>query len=132
MNEGEVTVTAVVPMTIAAAFDRFTNEIDQWWVREKGRGNVVRFAGTQLVEGSANGVAVLAEVRAWEAPTRIELDWNGPFSQPGDSVLIEFASASGGTRVTIRHRRGGLQAADTMAAVIGLFWGDLLSRLQRP
>jgi uncharacterized protein YndB with AHSA1/START domain len=130
MNEGEVAVTATVGLPIQAAFDSFTNDIDRWWVRGKAKDSVIRFEGSRLLEATSTGIAVLAAVKNWQPPNQIELDWSGPYSQAGDSVLIEFATETSGTRITIRHRRPGLALADTASAVVGLWWGDLLSRYQ--
>jgi uncharacterized protein YndB with AHSA1/START domain len=58
------------------------------------------------------------------------MEWNGPHSQPGDTVIVEFRPESTGTGVTVHHRREGVNPEDVTAAILGLWWGDLLSRLK--
>jgi len=128
---GEVTITAIVPLEIDAAFSAFTTDIDRWWVRGPESGTVVRFEGERLLEVSTDGAVTLATVTASVPPTHIELDWDGPHSAPGDKVIVDFVPDAGGTRVTIRHRRQGIESAGALSAVIGLWWGDRLSKLQR-
>ena len=132
MANGEVAITAIVPLTVEAAFSSFTKDIDRWWARGSEGGTVVRFEGERLLEVSTNGAVTLATVTASVPPNQLELDWSGPHSEPGDKVVIDFEPAEPGTRVTIRHRRPGIESAGAMSAVIGLWWGDRLSRLQRP
>ncbi|MGI8518986.1 MAG: SRPBCC domain-containing protein [Acidimicrobiia bacterium] len=130
MPKGEVIVTAVVPHSIDEAFATFTNEIDRWWVRSGKRDTVVRFEGDRLVEASPTGAETLGTVSRSEPPIRIEMDWIGPHSETGDTVVVEFSSEGAGTRVTIRHLRPGIENAGALSAVIGLWWGEILSRFQ--
>ena len=130
MPVDEVIVTAIVALPIEEAFTTFTENIDRWWVREPSTDTVVRFEGDRLVAASVNGAEVLATVSEWDPPTRIAMEWNGPHGQPGDTVGVEFHPESDGTRVTVRHYRGGVGPEQAIAAILGLWWGDLLSRLQ--
>lgn len=134
MTEDEVAVTCRVDVEPKAAFTVFTEAIDDWWVRRPvlAPDSVVRFEGDRLVAANAAGTDLLATVRSWDPPREIVLDWAGPYGQPDDVVHITFTPESGGTRVTVRHRRTGLRPQDTTATVIGLWWGDLLSRFGRP
>jgi uncharacterized protein YndB with AHSA1/START domain len=130
MPVDEVTITAIVALPVEEAFTVFTEDIDRWWVRETSTDTVVRFEGDRLVAASIDGAELLATVSEWDPPTRIAMDWNGPHSQPGDMVGVDFHPESDGTRVTVRHRRGGVGPEQVIAAILGLWWGDLLSRLQ--
>ena len=132
MPVNEVTVTAIVRLPVEKAFATFTDQIDRWWVRKPfvASDSVVRFEGNRLVAASIDGAELLATVSEWDPPTRIEMEWSGPHAKPGDAVIIEFRPESGGTRVTVLHRRQGLKPEDVTAAILGLWWGDLLSRLQ--
>jgi uncharacterized protein YndB with AHSA1/START domain len=130
MPQGEVTVTTVVAIPVEEAFTLFTERIDRWWVRPPGTetGSVVRFEGGRLVAVTSQGVEVLASVATWDPPAVLELDWSGPHSRPGDRVTIEFQPEPEGTRVTVRHHREGVRPEETIAAVLGLWWGSVLSR----
>ena len=132
MPVGEVTVTTIVGLPVDDAFAIFTEHIDRWWVRKPfvASDAVVRFEGDRLVAATINGAELLATVSKWDPPTRIEMEWNGPHSQPKDTVSVEFRPESDGTRVTVLHRRQGVKPDDVTAAILGLWWGDLLSRLK--
>ncbi len=109
---------------------RWTEGIDRWWVRATSTDTVVRFEGHRLLAASIDGAEGLATVSGWDPPNRIEMDWSGPHSQPGDTVGVDFQPESQGTRVTVRHRRSGVEPGQVISAILGLWWGDLLSRLQ--
>ena len=132
MPVDEITVTAIVALPIEEAFTAFTEDIDRWWVREDSTDTVVRFVGDRLVATSISGAKTLATVSEWEPPTRIAMSWNGPHGQPGDTVGVDFQPESHGTRVTVRHCRAGVGPEQAIAAILGLWWGNLLSRFQRP
>jgi uncharacterized protein YndB with AHSA1/START domain len=131
MPIGEVTVTTLVAVPIDEAFRLFTERIDRWWIRTPGTeaDSIVRFEAGRLVATTSRGVEVLANVANWDPPTTVEMDWRGPHSRPGDRVAIEFQSEAGGTRVTVRHHREGVRPEEATAAVLGLWWGGVLSRL---
>jgi uncharacterized protein YndB with AHSA1/START domain len=130
MPAGEVVVSTVVTAPADKAFADFTDGIDRWWKRPPG--TLVRFDGDRLVAVSHAGADVLAVVDAWEPPRRIDLQWHGPHAAPGDTVTVEFVPEGAGTRVIVTHRRPLLRPQDAVAAVLGLWWGDLLRRLSRP
>jgi uncharacterized protein YndB with AHSA1/START domain len=123
---GEVTVTTLLSVDPDRAFSLFTTRVDQWWVRPAG--TVIRFEGDQLLSADGNGVRAIARVLGWDPPGQILLEWAGPYGEPGDQVAIEFQSEGPGTRVTVRHLRPGLAASDASAAVLGLFWAEVLRR----
>jgi uncharacterized protein YndB with AHSA1/START domain len=133
MPEGEVIVTCLVAVSLDDAFLIFTQGIDRWWVRIPGQveDTVVRFEGDRLVAATANGTQLLATVAKWSPPVHLEMQWSGPHAHPGDTVTIDFHPEGDATRVTIRHRRSGLRPEETTAAILGLWWGDLLARLAR-
>ena len=131
MPADEVVVTSVVGLPVERAFSTFTSEIDRWWLRAPShdRDAVVQFESDQLVAISPTGSEVLATVSSWNPPRRLDLAWHGPNAELGDVVVIEFDPEPPGTRVTVRHRRRGLSPESVEAAVVGLWWGDLVSRL---
>jgi uncharacterized protein YndB with AHSA1/START domain len=127
---GEVVATTRVGLALDDAFRAFTGEVDRWWRRDSTRPDaVVKFEGDRLVSVTTEGVVLLAEVAQWSPPSLMELRWHGPHAELGDVVVVELAPDDRGTRITIRHRRDGLAPADAMASVLGLWWGDALSRL---
>jgi uncharacterized protein YndB with AHSA1/START domain len=129
MAESAVTVTCLVPVPVERAYALFVEHIDRWWVRDRAPEAIIRFEGDQLVEATSEGAKVLATISAIEEPARIELAWEGPHAQPGDTVEIRFEPEATATRVTVSHLRPALQPNDVAVAVLGLWWGDLLSRL---
>jgi uncharacterized protein YndB with AHSA1/START domain len=128
---GEIVVTGVVTLPVEQAFTAFTEDIDRWWQRPAGRGGdaIIRFESDQLVSVSASGSQVLAAVTSWNPPRRLDLEWRGPHARPGDGVVVEFDPEPPGTRVTIHHQRRGISPQAVEAAVVALWWGDLLGRL---
>jgi uncharacterized protein YndB with AHSA1/START domain len=129
---GEAAITCVVAGDPDSAFNAFTGEIDHWWSRGPDRqlGSIVRFEADRLVVATPQGVDILATVTEWDPPHRLQLDWLGPHSREGDTVMVTFEAEETGTRVTVHHRRAGLKPQETDAAIVGLWWGDLLGRLQ--
>lgn len=129
MSAGEVVVTTLVTLPVQRAFAAFTDGIDRWWQRSAGFNTIVRFEQERLVAVSHAGVEVLASVIGWKPPHRFQLEWHGPYSEPGDTVTVEFEPDGEGTRITITHRRDGLRSVDAVTAVLGFWWGDILRRL---
>ncbi|MGA7272740.1 MAG: SRPBCC domain-containing protein [Acidimicrobiia bacterium] len=123
----QITVTCVVDVSPDRAFVLFTDHIDRWWKRSPGSAAApeVRFENGRLMEHGE----ILGVVSSWDPPRRIEMDWLGPHSQGGDRVVITFDPDSGGTRISVTHRRVGMAPESATAAVLGLWWGDILSRL---
>ena len=129
MAERAVTVTCLVPVPVERAYTLFVEGIDRWWVRDRTPDAIIRFEGDRLVEATSDGVKVLATISAIEEPDRIELAWDGPHAQPGDTVEIRFEPEATATRVTVSHLRTGLEPSEVASAILGLWWGDLLSRM---
>jgi hypothetical protein len=127
---GEILATTRIGLGVDEAFRAFTEQIDRWWRRDPARPDaVVQFHGDRLVSVATDGAHLLAEVAQWSPPSLVELQWRGPYAQPGDVVVVELVPDGAGTRITIRHRRDGLSPGDSDAGVSGLWWGDVLRRL---
>ena len=129
MADSAVTVTCLVRLPAERVFTLFIEHIDRWWVRDRSHDAIIHFEADRLVEASRDGVQVLATIASVDAPNRIELAWQGPHAQPGDTVEILFEPEAEETRVTVHHQRTALTPSDVAVAVLGLWWGDLLSRL---
>ena len=118
-----VTVTTVVRVDPAAAFEIFTSEIDSWW----SRGPLYRNQEIMRCDGGRRwkGEAEIGRVLAWEPGVRLLLSW-----QENAEVEIRFAAVGDATRVTVEHR-GLPPAGDARRSEIGLWWARLLSALSR-
>lgn len=129
MPHREVLATAKIALGTDEAFRAFTQEIDRWWQRDPARPDaIVQFHGNALVSVHPEGTQLLAEVTQWSPPSLLQLRWHGPHAQAGDVVTVGLAPEGTSTRVTIRHRRDGLEPGDAVGAVLGLWWGSVLSR----
>lgn len=129
MAVGEVLVAALVAVPVDDAFESFTRGIDRWWQRDRPSPDaIVQFEGDRLVAVTPRGVQLLAEIERWTPPSLVSLRWSGPPAKPGDRVIIEFSPEGNSTRVVVRHQRSGMVPQDVEAAVIGLWWGDIVSR----
>jgi len=148
-------VSVLVRVAPADAFDVFTREIDLWWkqgpqFRIAGRRRGQLFfecgAGGRLFETfeSARGPRTfeVGKVTLWDPPRRLELEWRGVNFKPGEktSVEVTFAQSASGTLVTVRHRgwsslpedhpvRHGL-VGPAFSRMIGLWWGQLMTSLR--
>ncbi len=148
-------VSVLVRVAPADAFDVFTREIDLWWkqgpqFRIAGRWRGQLFfecgAGGRLFETfeSARGPRTfeVGKVTLWDPPRRLELEWRGVNFKPGEktSVEVTFAESASGTLVTVRHRgwsslpedhpvRHGL-VGPAFSRMIGLWWGQLMTSLR--
>lgn len=112
-----------VPADPETAFRLFTAHVGAWWPVDPhsvhGAGSLVAFEGDRLVERSADGVAVWAEVLDWDPPRGLRLAWH-PGHQPDQAteVRVRFDLAGGSTVVTLehdgweRHPRGAAAADD--------------------
>jgi len=148
-------VSVLVRVAPADAFDVFTREIDLWWkqgpqFRIAGRRRGQLFfecgAGGRLFETfeSARGPRTfeVGKVTLWDPPRRLELEWRGVNFKPGEktSVEVTFTESASGTLVTVRHRgwsslpedhpvRHGL-VGPAFSRMIGLWWGQLMTSLR--
>jgi uncharacterized protein YndB with AHSA1/START domain len=147
--------TVFVKVTPEVAFDVFTREIDQWWRRGPRFRNSGRHAGTLAFEPGVGGrlfetfdvdgearTVVVGAVTAWEPPARLQFDWRNSNFAPHERTEVEvrFVAAPGGTEVSVEHRgwsalrpdhpaRHGMEPGP-FVAMIGMFWGDLLTSLR--
>jgi uncharacterized protein YndB with AHSA1/START domain len=146
MNTDCVTVTTVVAVDPAAAFDIFTGSIDAWWkpkVRglfQPDRNGTLGFQDGRLLETYAdNDVFEIGRVLAWERPDRLVFEWRQEGFAPTDQTEVEvlFEAVAQGTRVTINHRGWDALPADhparhgytgpAFSGMIGLRWADALT-----
>lgn len=133
-----VTVSTVVQISPTRAFTLFTEEVDVWWRRTSrhrpaSSSSIVRFENDRLVELTDDGSTELGRVLAWEPGARLVLAWQGPHWAPAESTEVEitFEPDGAATRVTVEHRGWtDVRTGEAAAAVIGLWWGDLLAGLQ--
>ena len=124
----EVVIATHIGQPRERAFELFTQSVDDWWQRTEDQHTaVISLDEGGLVASSSGTVEVIAHVAVWNPPSRLELDWHGPHSKPGDRVLVEFEDLGISTRVIIRHRRAGLAPAQADGGVIGLWWADRLA-----
>ena len=136
MTIKSVTVTTVVAVAPAVAFEVFYSDIDRWWRRSpqyrQRTDSVVRFAERtrQLVEVTLDGTVELGEVIRWEPPNVLEMQWRVPVAvEPGvsNTVEVRFEPVEAGTRVTITHAGWeDLEAGGAAASVVGLWWSNPL------
>jgi hypothetical protein len=103
--------SVTLPLDPRAAFELFTQKIDQWWPAERRHtddpaSQIFMLESGRFYERARDGQEVeLGQVRSWELPRRILLDFfiaTGP-ERPTE-VEIVFAALEGGTRVTVTHR----------------------------
>jgi hypothetical protein len=103
--------SVVLPRAPSAAFELFTQRISDWWPADRRHtgdpaSKIVLLQSGRFYERARNGREVeLGNVRAWEFPDRILLDFfiaTGP--EKPTEVEITFAARDGGTCVTVVHR----------------------------
>jgi len=148
------TVSALVKVPQATAFEVFTQEIDLWWRkgpkfrfgRQPGSLKFEPSLGGRLFESfpseSGTHVREVGRVTVWEPPARLVFTWRNVNFADDESTEVEvlFEPSESGTLVTVQHRgwgairadhpaRHGLQGAD-FSRMIGLWWGDLMSAMR--
>jgi hypothetical protein len=150
-----VSVTTVVAIDPAAAFEVFTREVDAWWRHGPrfrpgigGRVGVMRFepgVGGRLLEvyDAASGDCFeLGRVRVWEPGASLVFEMGGRDFEPGQTTEVEirFEGGAQGTRVTVEHRgwdrlpaghpaRHGMTGT-AFADVMATWWSDALTALR--
>ena len=147
-----VSVSVMVAVPPQAAFDAFTQQIDQWWrkgvaYRASGaRGGVLAIeprVGGRLFEAWADSGGMhgheAGRVTIWEPPHRLAFEWRGTNFEPGESTLVDirFVATEGGTRLELVHsgfaalrpdhpvRHG--QPVEEFLRILGTWWGNLLT-----
>ncbi len=154
--EGDgATVSVVVGVAPAVAFDIFTQQIDLWWRRGPEYRLGGRSPGTLCLETrlggrlfesfpgeSATHVIEVGRVTLWEPPSKLVFAWRARNFAPTETTEVEvrFEPHGAGTQVTVQHRgwaairrdhpaRHGLEGA-AMSRMVGLWWGGLMSALR--
>jgi hypothetical protein len=103
--------SVMLPLAPLAAFELFTRRIGEWWPADRRHtrdpaSEIFLLQSGRFYERARDGHEVeLGQVRCWERPSRILLDFfiaTGP-DQPTE-VEITFAGEESGTRVTVTHR----------------------------
>jgi uncharacterized protein YndB with AHSA1/START domain len=100
----------LVDFTPVEAFGLFTDGIAKWWpVRTHSYGgdtvtDVVLEGreGGRLYEVTATGEQDWGEVRVWEPPHRLVVEWT--ITDPATEVEVTFTPEGGGARVVLEHR----------------------------
>jgi uncharacterized protein YndB with AHSA1/START domain len=152
-SDDTVTITTLVAVTPAAAFDVFTKEIGAWWRRDPryqftpGRPGTLRFepgVGGRLVQvddATGRESFEVGRVLAWEPGARVVFEFRGMSFRPGETTEVEvtFAPEAGGTRLTLQHRGWGVfpkehpvrhgYTGQAFLDMMGLAWADLLVAL---
>ena len=151
----DVTVTTVVAVDPATAFEVFTNEIDAWWKTgprfrvNADRKSAMRFEGgvggrlLEVYDDASDDAFEHGRILVWEPADRLVFQMGGRDFQPGESTEVEvrFETAEQGTRVTVEHRgwdrfpkghrvRHGLEGS-AFRNLMGVWWGDLLVSLRQ-
>ncbi|MEV0793358.1 VOC family protein [Kribbella sp. NPDC050459] len=107
MTEPSATASVEVPVDPGTAFEVFTAEIDQWWLRnpisffDSGRVRAMRIepgiGGRVMEVYTADDVLELATITEWQPGTRL-----GYRSSVDDTeTRVDFEAVAGGTRVTV-------------------------------
>jgi uncharacterized protein YndB with AHSA1/START domain len=150
-----VTVTTLVDVDPAKAFDVFTNEIGAWWRRDPryqftpGRPGTLRFergVGGRLIQvddATGRESFEVGRVLVWEPGARLVFEFRAISFAPGEKTEVEvtFVPEGRATRLTLQHRgwdrfpaahpvRHGY-TGQAFVDMMGLAWADLLVSLRR-
>jgi hypothetical protein len=151
----QATVSVVVAVEPAVAFDVFTQETDLWWRRGLRYRLAGRRPGILSFEGGANGrlfesfetesgthVYEMGRVIVWDPPSRLVVKWRNANFASDESTELEvlFEPVAGGTRVSVHHRgwaalrsdhpaRHGLEGA-AFSRMMGFWWADQMTSMR--
>jgi uncharacterized protein YndB with AHSA1/START domain len=147
IDADRVSVTTIIAVEPARAFEVFTEEIDLWWRRDSrfrnmGTDRTLAFEpgpeGRLVAYAESGSVFEIGKVLAWEPPKRLVFSWRARNFEGDESTEVEvrFEPVEPGTRVTLEHRgfdalradhpvRHGL-AGEAFLNLFGTWWGDLL------
>jgi hypothetical protein len=140
MSDDDVVLKSVwLPRDPPRAFTLFTERIHDWWPPERrhiqGGDSVVELSPQRFWERAVDGREVeLGQVRAWEEPTRIVLDfYPGTDRDHPTVVTVTFVAERNGTQVIVEHRPTVASAALWHARVSAFVrsWDVVLPALQR-
>jgi len=116
MSNAKIMVSIRLKVPPAAAFDLFTNRVDDWWRRgpkyRMGPGGRLRFEpgeGGRLVEiydEAAGDLFEIGRMLVWRPGERLVFEWRQPNFTPDQvtEVDIGFTQVAEGTRLTLEHR----------------------------
>ena len=151
-----VSVTVVVDVEPAVAFEVFWRDIDRWWrrgvaYRASGRSKTPGVlaleprVGGRLFEEYDDGANVheAGRVTVWDPPAQLAFEWRGVNFAPGETTTVEVRfdpTESGKTAVTLVHRgfaalrpdhpvRHGKPVTEFIRD-FGLWWGALMRSLR--
>lgn len=153
-------VSVSIAVAPALAFEIFTREIDQWWLRGVKFRHSGRQRGFICMEGRVGGrlfesidgdagavhpapyVIEVGKVHVWDPPQRLVFSWRNANYAPDEhtEVEVEFAATARGTLVTVTHRGLASLRPDHPARhglkskefirMTGLWWGEQMSSLR--
>ena len=150
-----VQVTTIIHVEPQVAFELFTQETDLWWGKGPRFRPLSHPLGHMVFEGKGGGRLlevveddveppfVLGRVEVWDPPSRLVFSMGGRDFGEADWPIVEifFEAIAEGTRISLEHRgfaalgaahpvRHGLKE-EAFLDVMGVFWADLLGRVQR-
>jgi Activator of Hsp90 ATPase homolog 1-like protein len=132
--------SVVLPLSPMAAFELFTQRIDEWWPADRrhaqgASSTIFMLRSGRFYERTPQGHEVeLGRVRSWDSPRQILLDFfiaTGP-DNPTE-VEITFRPLANSTEVTVTHRPtpASADAWDENAPRYGQSWDAVLLALSR-
>lgn len=151
----QATVSVLVAVARAQAFEIFTSELDSWWRRGKQYRFLGRTPGTLYMESRLGGrifesvpgasgdhVFEAGRITVWEPPERLVFTWRIRNFAPDESTEVEvrFEPVGASTRVIVQHRGWAALRADhparhgvhgaAFSRTIGLWWADVMTGLR--
>jgi uncharacterized protein YndB with AHSA1/START domain len=139
--------TVLVPVAPVVAWNAFVDQVDEWWPKDHswwgkdGKFTIDPRAGGCFCEVAGKRSALHMTVSFVDAPHKMRmLGGQGPLQGMGLDGVMEwtFASAEGGTKITLRYVAGGYTTTDLVkfSAIVdkvqGIQLGGLAAYLQKP